>query len=239
MLDKRARTNLAMLEFVARKLEGLKDKLVFLGGCATALLINDPVAPDVRTTLDVDCIVDVISLQDYHQLEQRLTTLGFKQSMDDTVICRWRYQEIILDVIPTDEKILGFGNRWYKPAIAYSMVHQIAEDLALKSVTAPYFLATKFEAFKDRGNQDYLMSHDFEDIVAVIDGRIDLISEVKRCQMDLKEYLASTFSALLQNSNFSSSLPGHLNYGAATSSRTNIVLNRIKRLANIFKEEPL
>jgi len=64
--NKRANANLAMLEFMVKKLGALKDEFVFLGGCATALLIDDPIVPDIRTTLDVDCIVDVISLRHYH-----------------------------------------------------------------------------------------------------------------------------------------------------------------------------
>ena len=234
--NNRARANLAMLEFIARKLGELRDELVFLGGCATALLINDPIAPDVRTTLDVDCIVDVLSLGHYHQLEQKLRTLGFQQSMEDSVICRWRYQEIILDVMPTDEKILGFGNRWYPAAIEYAMIHYLSADLSLKSVAAPYFLATKFEAFKSRGQRDYLMSHDFEDIVAVIDGRLELLGEVSVTQADLKKYLAMTFSQLLEDANFTACLAGHLNYGAATVARANIVLNRMSQIANLTKE---
>ena len=59
--NSRGRANLAMLEFIVRQLKTLKDELVFLGGCTIALLIDDPVAPDVRTTMDIDCIVDVLS----------------------------------------------------------------------------------------------------------------------------------------------------------------------------------
>ncbi len=36
------------------------------------------------------------------------------------------------------------------------------------------FLATKFEAFKDRGG-DYRTSHDFEDIVYVLDNRTTIV----------------------------------------------------------------
>ena len=56
--------NIRMLEFVAKRLDFLCDEVVFLGGCTTALFITDQAVPDVRYTLDVDCIVDVISFQD-------------------------------------------------------------------------------------------------------------------------------------------------------------------------------
>lgn len=79
--------NLRMLEFVADKLQELCDDVVFLGGCTTAIFINDPASPDVRSTLDVDCIVDVISLNHYHKLERKLTERGFKKSIHDNIIC--------------------------------------------------------------------------------------------------------------------------------------------------------
>ena len=64
-----------MLEIVARKLGNLNDKVVYLGGCATALFIDDPLSLDVRPTLDVDCITDVISLAQYHKFENELNKL--------------------------------------------------------------------------------------------------------------------------------------------------------------------
>ena len=109
--NQRATSNLKMLEFVARKLGTLNDEVVYLGGCTTALFINDPLSLDVRPTLDVDCIIDVISLGQYYQFEQKLIEKGFHRSMNDDVICRWHFDEIILDVMPTDEQILGWGKR--------------------------------------------------------------------------------------------------------------------------------
>jgi hypothetical protein len=97
--------NIRMLEFVAIKLGAVCNDVVFLGGCTTGLFVTDPQFPDVRYTLDVDCIIDVISLKEYHQLEKRLTRQGFKKSLSEEVICRWFYDDVILDVMPTDEKI--------------------------------------------------------------------------------------------------------------------------------------
>ena len=67
--------NLIKLEYAARKLGKLRDEFVFLGGCATGILITDPLAPDIRATVDVDCIVNVLSLREYHKLEKSLFTI--------------------------------------------------------------------------------------------------------------------------------------------------------------------
>jgi hypothetical protein len=119
--------NLKMLEFVANKLGQLCDEVIFLGGCTTALFITDTAAPDVRYTLDVDCIVDVLSLSQYYQLEKKLQAHGFKKSIQDDVFCRWHYDDVILDVMPTDEKILGFGNKWYKSAIQHAFTYTLTK----------------------------------------------------------------------------------------------------------------
>lgn len=103
--------NLDILMRAVERLGELADDLVFLGGCATGLLITDPAAPPIRVTRDVDAIVHVLTLTDYHQLEQRLRLKGFREdSSDDAPICRWTDGDVILDVMPTDARILGFGN---------------------------------------------------------------------------------------------------------------------------------
>jgi hypothetical protein len=226
----RATSNLALLQLAARKLGNLNDDVVYLGGCATALFINDPSSLDVRATIDVDCIIDVISLVEYHKFENQLIDKGFKKSMEEDVICRFRCDEVILDVMPTDQKILGFGNPWYKKALQHAVNHEIADDLIIKSISAPYFLATKFEAFKTRGNNDLWSSHDYEDIVSVVAGRINIVEEVETANPELREHLKEEFKRVLQNDQFEATLPGHVNDGPATMQNVQVVINRINQI---------
>lgn len=220
-----------MLEFVARKLSELNEELVYLGGCTTGLFITDPLSLDVRPTKDVDCIVDIVSRSDYYKFAKKLKEKGFKQLISDSIICRWHHDDIILDVMPTDEKILTFGNRWYKKAIKAPVIHQLAEDLFINSVTAPYLLATKIEAFNSRGNKDFLSSHDFEDIITIIAGRAEIVAEIATSGAELKYYFKNFFELLLKNIEFMAALPGHLNDGPLTMQRVTAVLKRIKDIA--------
>lgn len=74
--------NIELLVGVAAALEELRERVTFVGGCATALLITDPAAPSVRATRDVDAIVAVVSLAEYHQLGNALRTKGFSQGIE-------------------------------------------------------------------------------------------------------------------------------------------------------------
>ncbi len=223
--------NMRMLEFVATKLGDLRDEVVFLGGCTTALLIDDPYSPDVRHTFDVDCIVDVISLREYHHVEKKLRALGFKQSLSEEVICRWRYDHVILDVMPTDEKILGFGNRWYKDAISTATIVPLTSQINIKVVAAPYFLATKLEAFKTRGNMDFYASHDFEDIVSVLDGCTKIVEFINQSDKNLKNYLIKLFSEINNNRSFHGALPGHfVQYGRLAEDRIEMLEEKMKKI---------
>ena len=102
--------NLEILLLAVEQLGGLADDMVFLGGCATGLLITDPAAPPIRVTRDVDAIVQVVSLNDFYRFSEKLRALGFKEdTSDDAPICRWLADRVILDVMPTDTRILDLA----------------------------------------------------------------------------------------------------------------------------------
>jgi hypothetical protein len=76
-----ADSNIELLAGVAEALGDLRGRFVFLGGCATALLITDPAAPPVRATHDVDAVVAIVSLAEYHRLGGALRARGFSQTV--------------------------------------------------------------------------------------------------------------------------------------------------------------
>lgn len=91
---------------------------------------------------------------------------------------------ILIDVMPIDKSVLGFSNRWYKDAQANAIDQKITDTINVKIISAPYFLATKLEAFKDRGNQDFLSSHDLEDIISLIDGRPEIVNDISAASIN-------------------------------------------------------
>jgi len=224
--------NLAMIRHVAARLGHLRDRVVFLGGAATALLITDSAAPDVRATIDVDVIVEIASRGDYYKLADSLRLAGFSEDVSEGApVCRWLVDGLALDVMPTDEEILGFTNRWYKPALLHASVLLIADDMAIRLVTATYFLATKIDAFHSRGADDYYASHDMEDIITLIDGRPEIVEEVHAAPTDVKEFLAEEFERFLKKRAFLDALPGHLMPDLASQQRVPVLVDRMKALA--------
>jgi hypothetical protein len=110
--------NLELLELAAERLRQLLPEIVFVGGCATGLLIDDPAAAPVRGTYDVDIIAEIGSYAEYTVFSERLRGLGFKEdSREGAPRCRWTHGALTLDVMPLDSQVLGFSNRWYPDAL--------------------------------------------------------------------------------------------------------------------------
>jgi hypothetical protein len=227
--------NLDQLIAAASALRPMLSELVFVGGCITGLLITDEAASEPRGTIDVDAIAEITSYAQYAGFGDRLRSLGFREDTSEGApVCRWIQAEMILDVMPLDAKILGFSNRWYRPAMEASLTKKLRDDLEIRMVTAPYFVATKLEAFKGRGCGDFLRSHDLEDIMSVVDGRETLSTEVRAAGAELSGYVRREIAKLLANHDFIDALPGFLLPDAASQSRIGIVLERLRVLASII-----
>ena len=228
--------NLAKVELIAHVLGPLRDELVFVGGCAAGLLMTDPAATMARVTYDVDLVVEVAALRGYHRMEAEFTRLGFTRDVSpDAPICRWRYRDLEVDLMPTDPCILGFANRWYPLAVSSAERIRLPNGLAIRLILAPLFVATKFEAFADRGNEDLLGSHDMEDIINVIDGRSELPDEVRGSPDELRIYLAERCATLLALPNFMNYLPGLVAQDDTLAERVATVAARIQHIATLKK----
>ncbi len=134
--------------------------------------------------------------------------------------------------MPTDETILGFSNRWYRPAIAAAQRVPIAGPPA-RIITPIYYLATKLEAFRSRGRSDYSGSHDLEDVVAVVDGRMEIVNDVRGDEREIRTYVTTEIRALLETAGFVDALPGFLLPDAASQQRLPILLARLRALSTL------
>lgn len=226
--------NLLILMPVVRALGDLCDSLVFVGGCATGLLITAQRAQTIRATTDVDVVVQAVTLTDYHAAERALDARGFTHDQSENApICRWLMDGVALDLMPSGPGILGFHNRWYPAVIEAAERVPLPDGARIRLITAPLFLATKFEAFHGRGQNDYLASHDLEDLISVIDGRPELIDEIERSDDVLRRYLAAEMSRLLSDNDFVDALPGQLPGDAASQARLPQLLARLRAITEL------
>ena len=194
----------SMLVMVAQGLgDDLLQDVAFLGGCTTGLLLTDDLTKEaVRYTEDVDLITHVIGYPQWLNFQARLKERGFRESMEDDIACRMRLKNLIVDFMPDDEKILGFSNRWYGSAIQEATDYSLQDGLVIKLVTPVYFVATKLEAYRGRGNNDPLQSRDIEDILNVFDGRKEVVAEIKQSAKELNEYIREQLGGLMEHPDF-------------------------------------
>lgn len=223
-------THRFMIQQVAQQLgNDLLAQVAFVGGCTTGLHITDDFTKEkVRYTEDVDLIIHVLGYTGWHKFSEQVISRGFKISMEDEVNCRFRLGSLCVDFMPDDENVLGYSNRWYSEALATAQAYEMDNGVVIRLVTPCYFLATKFDAYKGRGNGDLLTSRDMEDILNLVDGREELFTELQNAEPSLKTYLAAAFTQLLNAS--------EINYAVQSTAsgdqgRQQIIFERLEQFA--------
>lgn len=207
--------------------------IVFVGGATIGVYLTDPAAPPARPTMDVDAVLDGVSRQRYYRFEDRLRAAGYAQPTSrDTPICRWNLDGIAVDIMPVDEEVLGFSNRWYRPLAQNAVSVELPDGEIVNVASAPYAVAAKLDAFHDRGGGDYRMSSDLEDISIVLDGRPELVTEIRRAHHDVRAFIGSAFDALLSDGRFVDAVSDHLHPDPASQRRKGIILDRMRAIAD-------
>ena len=124
---------------------------------------------------------------------------------------------------------LGFSNRWYSRALETAQPYQIDDNLFIRLLTPPLFIATKLEAYLGRGQNDPLDSQDIEDIVNLFDGRVELVREIQQSDLDIQRYISDQIKDLLENSNFQYIVESHTRNAPG---RDQIIYERLEEISN-------
>lgn len=206
--------NILRLKIIAEGLGELCEEMAFVGGSVGFLYADDAAASEIRPTTDVDCVTEIASYGRYETLEERLRSKGFSNDMESVVICRWKYKGQIVDIMPDDANILGFSNPWY--AVGFRNRIQVDLDLSQRIYIFPvlYFLASKIEALSARGGTDWRFSHDFEDIIYVLNNNKNIQETFNNEPNDhLKTYLKNWATEVVQRPNYIEEIECVLPYG--------------------------
>lgn len=203
------RINRLVTKKIALALEELNEQVVYVGGAVVSLYVDDPTADDVRPTKDLDLTMKIASLSELESIRQTLSEKGFVQSAMDSVVCRFRYDDILVDVMAT--KPIGWapGNRWFEQGIDQAISKDL-EGLSIRILPLPYFLATKFDAFFDRGIKDLWASHDYEDIVYLFNHVTDISEQILSSDEVVQKYLAACATQILGNRSFQEAIMANL-----------------------------
>lgn len=229
--------NIESLMHVAEKLQVLDQNFAFLGGAVLPLLLDDTSIVIARPTKDVDVIVEVLTRLEYSKLEKRLRANGFEHDMTQGAPkCRWLVDGIMVDVMAASGEASDWPAMWFPEALAQALPVELSASCTANVVTAPFFIATKLEAFSDRGERDFYGSHDMEDILTVLDGRATVLEEIGNAPKMLRKYLADRFVALISEADFIQCLLGHVPSDSASQERVPILLETVQRVSRMQEE---
>lgn len=220
--------NRKIIQRVAQALGELNNEVIYVGGATVSLYVNDPAADDVRPTKDIDISIKMASLSHLEEIREKLVAKGFKQTADLDVVCRFKLDDILVDVMGTKPVGWAPANPWFEAG--FENREQIDIDGQIINIMPlPYFLASKFVAHSDRGGNDPRMSHDFEDIIYILDNRTDWHEIVKNADKVVNAYLLEQFQNILESRGMQEAILGNLYY-ETQEVRYNMVIEKIKSL---------
>ena len=213
------------------QLTGVPFDFAFLGGSVLTLLVTDKTADAIRVTKDVDVMMSIRSRKEYHAADAELERRGFKHdTREDAPVCRWICANLTVDVLPIREDVLGWNSRWFEQALSEAQTIMLG-GRRVKTITAPYFVALKLEAFEDRGQKDFLCSTDFDDVICLFNGRASTADEIiaNPC---LRQGLAEKFNDYLASPDLEDAVEGFVQTEDNPEVRKERILNAFRRVAD-------
>jgi predicted nucleotidyltransferase len=213
---------------IAKALGELNQEVVFMGGAMVSLYIDDKAAEDIRPTKDIDLTFQVTTVGKLEGLRVKLNQKGFMETSDEKIMCRFKYENLMVDVMSTREVGWAPSNPWFKPGFEKSVVVNL-DGQEIKILPLPYFLASKMGAFFDRGVQDLYASHDLEDIVYIFNYTSDLAEQVLAADPDVAQYLKDSVQKIVENDKIMAAIPGHL-YFDSVDERMEIIIKTMNQI---------
>lgn len=215
---------------IAKALGELSSEVVFVGGAIVSLYIDDPAAEDIRPTKDLDLTFKITTTGKLEALREALIQKGFIQTHEDDVICRFRFDDLLIDVMSTHAVGWAPSNRWFMPGFEKSFSVEL-DDVTIQLMPLPYLLASKMEAFFDRGIQDLYASHDLEDILYIFNYTTNIVEQVSIRDGEVTTYLKRCADRIMNDAKICEVIPAHLFYETADE-RMEIILEKMKRIVS-------
>lgn len=219
--------NLKVVEKVAISLEELNDDVIYVGGAVVSLYVTDEGAEQPRPTKDIDISVQISTYSQMDELREKLALKKIYPAPSEKIMYRYSYEDILIDFIPFEETILGPTNSWLKPGFEKAYPVNIGE-IEIKVLPVSLFLATKWEAYKSRGN-DPRTSHDFEDIIYIIDNNLEVVEDIRNANKDVQNFLKEMSTEILNHNSRNEIIECHINPFSANE-RREIVIAKLNEI---------
>lgn len=95
---------------VAKALGNLCEEVVFVGGAMVSLYIDDRYAEDIRPTKDIDLTFQITTAGQLERIRVMLNERGFTEAADSKITCRFKCDDVLVDVMSTKEIGWAPGN---------------------------------------------------------------------------------------------------------------------------------
>lgn len=218
---------IADISLTLKKLE--LDHVVCGGSVVPLLITSGPYYP-FRATDDIDLLIPLEKQSQYSKIEEQLRSSGFENDVrENAPICRWLFQGRTVDIMPTPGEFIGLKTKWFSEALQTAWIAHI-HSMKVPVISATGFIACKYEAFKDRGKGDYSLSHDIEDIIAVVDQRSSLADELGNVSDPLVQPAREALKELSENRDFEFILRGHLPPDPGNQARVPHLMQRVQEM---------
>ncbi|MFT7056393.1 MAG: putative nucleotidyltransferase [Roseivirga sp.] len=222
--------NRAATQKLAKTLGKLNAEVVYVGGAMVSFYIDDVTADDVRPTKDLDITLEIHTLGELESLREALIKKGLRQSSEDKVICRFRLDDIKVNVMSTKEVGWAPANRWFAPG--FERRYQLMlDEMEISLMPLPYFLASKFDAFFNRGSKDPRTSHDFENIVYILTYTSDLTQKIMEAEDAVRNYLKESFGKIESNKLYQEAIVGNL-YADQLDEAFEMIMAKVSTITN-------
>lgn len=210
-MNDKGHESIARLAKAAKALERVfGSDVIFVGGTVVPLyIVADP--REFRPTIDIDSVVKIKDRHSWYETEEVLRKNGFSNDTESGVICRWRYEDLIIDIMPDRDGIVGETNRWYAKGEVFAIGVALSTDCTIRILPLAYFLATKLDAFWGRGEGDFQSSKDMEDIFNLILHSTEQdFQGIFQAPNEVLEFLNESFRQMHENEDFIYAIEGNI-----------------------------
>ena len=226
--------SLKSLQIVADLFSRLNMPYAFLGGAVMPFLLDHPEKHELRETKDVDLTVQVATIIEVYRLEKQLRQLGFRHdTREDAPICRWIVKGAVVDIMPVETSVFGFSSTWFQAALESASEKTIGSDLIAPIVSPVCFLATKLDAFRDRGLKDLWVSKDLEDILTLVEGCDGLTDMIANSPPDIGNYIITQIAEHISNEDVAYTIEYSFRTDSESVHRLALVQDRLAKIASM------